>query len=447
MVNRIGNAGLIADFFTSSDCSGEAFYSEEYPRTFISTLMNTNVDNAGSMRVTAVYTPSQSGKHYLSFSGIGPSKLYINGGLVSHQQDDTADSMGFFLGVQEEHRFQYGFVAGEKYNITIDTTKSLAQNAELYLLNNLLSIHLGLVPQKEMEADLEEEALALAREADVAICFVGNTVQWETEGQDLASMTLPADGSQDRLVSAIAGVQPNTVVVVTTGVPVELPWLDKVGAVLQAWYAGQETGNAIMDAIIGESNPSGKLPMSWPKKYEHTSCYGNFGLDSYESREVEYVEGVYVGYRDFDRHYGTEKEVLFPFGYGLSYSDFEISAATVSGGLESSGDRVIVTASVKNTSARAGAEAVQVYLAPPAGSIDRPVKSLVGFDKIFLQPGETSQVSITFARDAAAFWDEANDCWRVEAGKHEILVATSSRPSDVKAKLLVDIQSAATFDP
>lgn len=223
-------------------------------------------------------------------------------------------------------------------------------------------------------------------------------------------MVLPSNGSQDALISGVAAVNANTIVVNTTGVAVEMPWLDNVPAVLQAWYAGQETGNAVLDVLLGEVNPSGKLPISWPRKYEHTACYGNFGLDSYDSLQVDYVEGVNVGYRHFDQQYGTEKEVLFPFGYGLSYTSFELSDATISGNLSGASDVVTVSASVTNTGSRAGAETVQVYVAPPkTGSANgRPPKALVAFSKVFLQPRESKTVSASFGRDCIAYWDDQN---------------------------------------
>lgn len=430
-------------------------WTEHYARGFFTSLMNNNVHKPQSARFNTIYTPPASGNHYLSFSGMGPAKLFIDGKLIHEQFKETADSMSFFLGVQEEYRFQYDFSSDRSYEIVIETIPSQVNNSELVLFEGQVSAHLGLVTQAEMEANLFEEALLLAKDADLAICFVGNTTQWETEGKDLESMTLPANGSQDRLIAGVAEINPRTVVVVTTGVPVEIPWIDDVGALLQAWYAGQESGNAILDVLLGEVTPSGKLPVSWPKKYEHTGCYGNFGLDSYDSRRVEYVEGVNVGYRHFDRQYGTEKEVHFPFGFGLSYTSFELSEAKLTGIID--GDEnssVTVSLSVKNTGEVSGAETVQVYLAPPTAGPDRgrPPKSLVAFEKTHLKPGETTSVSLSFEKDAAAFWDErpkeqGGQCWRVEAGEHSVVVATSSRPSDVSSTLRMDVKKEFTFAP
>ncbi|KAJ0382588.1 hypothetical protein COL922a_012239 [Colletotrichum nupharicola] len=326
--NRLGNPGFAADFYENLDLTGKPFYTEEYTRGSFMTLMNDNVVSAKSTRLSTDYSPDVSGKHYLSFSGMGPARLFINGEFQGEIKE-TAEAMSFLLGVQEEQHLQYDFLVGKTYSIVIESTISPVPNAELYLADDQIAVHLGFVSQQEMEADLLSEAVRFATDADVALIFVGNTPQWETEGQDMATMTLPADGSQDKLIAEVAKVNSNTIVVITTGVPVELPWLDNVAAVVQAWYGGQETGNSILDVLLGEVNPSGRLPMSWPKKNEHTACYGHFGLDSWDSREVEYVEGVNVGYRHFDSQYGTEQEVLFPFGYGLSYSTFEHSACAL----------------------------------------------------------------------------------------------------------------------
>lgn len=448
-MNSPGNPGFLADFYMTSTTSDKAFRTEEYPRGSFTTLMNTNVIGCQTVRFSTTYTPLASGSHYLSFSGLGPSRFFINDVLVADQTKPTKDAMGFLLGVQDEIRFQYAFESTKQYNIVIETHPSPNADAELHLLNHQCSIHLGLITAAEMEHDVLLEAVELARTADLAIIFVGNTTQWETEGQDLSSMTLPADSSQDTLISRVAAVNPNVVVVNTTGVPVETPWIDSVGAFLQAWYAGQETGNAIFDVLLGETCPSGKLPISWPKKYEHTGCYGNFGLDSYDSREVKYVEGVFVGYRWFDQHWGQDMEVRWPFGYGLSYTAFEIAQAKLEGGVtETDEGKIKVRAVVKNGGGISGAETVQVYVCPPRGDgVDRPAKGLVGFAKVALQPGEQKEAIVEFGRDALAYWDEGQGKWSVVEGEYEVLVATSSDPKDVQAKLVTKVESAFVFGP
>lgn len=254
--NSRKNPGFLAEYFMSDPPSPQPFRVEEFPRGSFTTLMKTHVTGCKTVHFTTLYEPPTSGSHYLSFSGLGPSKLFIDDELIASQDEPTKDAMGFLLGVQDEIRLQYSFTSNKVYRIVIETHPSPILNAELYLLDDQCSVHLGFISQREMEQNVLSEAVDLARDADVAIVFVGNTIQWETEGQDLESMRLPAEGSQDELVTRVAAVNNNVIVVNTTGVPIELPWLDNVSALLQAWYAGQETGNAILDVVIGKVCPS-----------------------------------------------------------------------------------------------------------------------------------------------------------------------------------------------
>lgn len=441
-----GCTGLTAHYFKSEDGSGEAFYTEELKRGLFTNMMKEGGGGAKSVRISTTYTPPTTGNHYLSFSGVGPSKLFINGELMSYQRGGIKEPLLFVLGLQPEHHFQYAFDASKSYEIVIESFPSPSSDDwNLSLFDGQISAHVGLMLQSEMEQDLLGEAVDAAKAADLAICFVGNTPRWESEGEDMETMSLPANGSQDRLITAVAKANANTIVVNMTGVPVETPWFHNISAFVQAWYAGQESGNAILDVLLGEVAPSGKLPVSWPKKLEHSPCYGNFGRDSAESRRVEYKEGVNVGYRHFDRHYNTEKEVQFPFGYGLSYTTFELRDAKLSGNL-ANGSNVEIEVTVTNSGAVAGAETVQVYLAPPAGSNKgRPLKSIIGFEKAFLQPGESKTVTMTIEQDATAYWEEEGHCWAIESGRHTVLVATSSHPQDVRAELNLDIANALTY--
>ncbi|KAK9482561.1 family 3 glycoside hydrolase [Lipomyces starkeyi] len=447
--------GIKVDYYTTREIpTGEnaatPFYTQVYLRTQIDSLLNDNVIDAQSARYTTTFVPTETGNHYWSYSSCGPSTLYIDGVQVAVQTLDIDDSMPFVVGGQEEMRFRHALQAGVAYEVRIDTQRPMGIIGDMPLIADPIGAHLGLVYQSEMERDLEGEAVALARDADYALVFVGNNTMWETEGIDMASMALPVDGSQDRLVAAVAAANPNTIVVLTTGTAKDLSWLDQVPVLLQTWYSGQEAGNSLVDVLLGGVNPSGKLPFSWPRRIEDVPSYGHFGLDANHTRRVTYVEDVFVGYRHFDREVGKESSALFPFGFGLSYSSFVIEGASVVGTLTNDAtQKVTVTATVRNVGSTAGSETVQVYIAPPKGSaeVGRPLKELAGFGKVYLQPGERKSITVTMDRTNAAFWDETLDQWKVAAGDHELLVGRSSAVDDIDVRLRLRSAGAFTFAP
>jgi len=273
--------------------------------------------------------------------------------------------------------------------------------------------------------ELREAAVALARKSDVAVVVVGYSPKLEGEGFDRKSMDLPA--GQDELIEAVAGANKNTVVVIAAGAPVTMTrWIDRVPAAVYAWYGGQEAGHAIGDALFGVVNPSGKLPVTFPKALRDSPAYGHYPG---ENLHVEYAEGIYVGYRGFDKR-GVEP--LFPFGHGLSYTTFEYSQLKVSPGKVAAGKGASVSVSVRNSGTRAGAEVVQLYLQPPPSRMDRPVKELKGFWRVMLQPGESKTVSFTLDKAAMSFYDAAVHDWVAEPGRFTVLVGASSR--DIRAK-------------
>ena len=230
-------------------------------------------------------------------------------------------------------------------------------------------------------------------------------------------MDLP--GHMTSLITALTAANPNTVLVMQSGTPVTLsPFLSTTPALVHAWYGGNETGNAIASVLFGETNPSAKLPLSWPKRLEDNPSYLNFRS---ERGRTLYGEDVYVGYRWYET---AKREVEFAFGHGLSYSKFSFGELKVE---EANGD-VVVSLDVKNEGAVAGAEVVQVYVAQEKPSIKRPVKELKGFEKVFLEAGETKRVEVKVQlKYAASFWDEARSAWIVEKGKYNVFASDSSK--------------------
>lgn len=376
------------------------------------------------LRLETAYRPSASGSHYLCFSGIGRSKLLINDEVIFDREGVT-DPVAFILGASEEERTRFPFVQGREYRIVVEskarlTDPSRKTNASFF--DGLLSVRLGFMTEAVFEEKLLPDAIAAATGADFAICFVGNTAEWETEGQDARTMSLPAHGTQDALIEAVAQVNSNTIVVNSTGVAVSMPWLPSVPAILQAWFGGQEAGNSIADILFGDANPGGRLPVTIPKSMEDAAWYGNFPGDL-EKPEVVYAEDVFVGYRYYDSH---PELVQFPFGFGLSYTSFDIAVEKSTRTPLSYGESLMIRARVTNTGKVAGSETVQVYVGSPMETIKRPPKTLAGFAKIRLIPGASETVEIDISFDSLSSWDEETSRWRIDRGTYTVQVARSS---------------------
>ncbi|NLJ95692.1 MAG: glycosyl hydrolase [Clostridiales bacterium] len=270
---------------------------------------------------------------------------------------------------------------------------------------------------------LLQEAVLLAKETDEVIIIAGLDHEYDCEGKDREDMKLPY--GQDRLIKEVLAVNPNAVVVIVAGSPVEMgAWSDDAKAIVWSYYAGMEGGRALAKVLLGQVNPSGKLAETFPKKLMDSPAHsiGEFG----KYGKVTYKEGVYVGYRYFDS-YNVEPE--FPFGHGLSYTSFEYSNLEIELDESSVEDdvNVRVRATIRNTGALAGAEVVQVYVASKEASIPRPIHELKGFDKLYLEPNEEKIVEICLHKDSFGFYDEDGCSFLVEPGEYEIQVGSSSR--------------------
>ena len=283
----------------------------------------------------------------------------------------------------------------------------------------------------EARTQLIEQAARAAATADAAVIVVGRSAKLESEDFDIKSLDLPA--GQDDLIDAVANANKNTVVVINAGGPVAMSrWIGKVPAVLDLWYGGQEGGNAIADVLFGDANPSGKLPVSFVKQWKDSPAYGHYPG---ENLQVDYAEGIYVGYRYFDK---GNIEPLFPFGYGLSYTKFDYSDLKVSPDKAAPGQSVGVTLRVRNSGSRAGAEVVELYLHDAHSTVDRPIQELKGFRRVVLAPGETRVVDFTLDRSAMAYYSTAKRDWVAEPGQFDVLVGSSSR--DIRLKGSFDLE-------
>jgi len=276
---------------------------------------------------------------------------------------------------------------------------------------------------------LLEEAKQIAADADTVILFAGLPDRYESEGFDRTHLRLP--DAQIELIQAIAEVQRNIVVVLSNGAPIEMPWLDNVKSVLEAYLGGQALGGAIADILFGDANPSGKLAETFPVKLEHNPSYLNFPG---EGDRVEYKEGLFVGYRYYDM---KEIKPLFPFGHGLSYTTFDYSNLVISQSSILDNEEVTVSVDVTNTGKRAGKEIVQLYIRDVESSVIRPLKELKAFDKVELQPQETKTVTFKLNKRSFAYYNVEMKDWHVETGAFQILVGRSSQDIVLQGEIQV----------
>lgn len=273
---------------------------------------------------------------------------------------------------------------------------------------------------------LAKEAVEKAANADKAVIFAGLPDSFESEGYDRQHMKLP--DCQNRLIAEILRVQPNTVIVLHNGSPVEMPWLSEVKGVLEAYLGGQAGGSAVANLLFGKANPSGKLAETMPVKLADNPSHLNFG----DGDKTFYQEGIYVGYRYYD---AKEMEVAFPFGHGLSYTTFAYSNLTTDKTEISGSDTLSVSVDVTNTGHIAGKEIVQLYVRDLTGSCRRPDKELKGFEKVALEPGETKTVTITLDKRSFAWYNTELKDWYAANGTYELLIGASSRDIRLKTQI------------
>ena len=266
--------------------------------------------------------------------------------------------------------------------------------------------------------DLMQEAVDTAKDADAVILIVGTNSDWETEGNDRSSLALPSN--QDELVQKICSANNNTVVVLNTGSPCEMPWIDEANSILQCWFPGQEFGNSLSDILFGSVNPSGKLPTTFPKKLSDTPAYSTYpGKDL----QMDYEEGLFIGYRWYDRE---NIEPLFAFGHGLSYTNFEYSnLRAVPPKNESS--VAAFELEVINKGKLYGKEIVQGYIKVKESNIERPVKELKKFEKIGLEPEESKKIKFELSERDLSYWSEKDQCWKVEPAEYIFEVGSSAK--------------------
>ena len=356
-----------------------------------------------SARWTGKLVPPVSDEYELQLASDDASRLFLDGQKV-------IDNWGDHSYVLKTAKVR--LEAGKSYDLKIEYFENWGEAA----------VKFGWV----RSGQLLNEAVEAAKRSDMVVLCAGLSWKFEGEGSDRKNMSLPV--FQDELIEKIAAANKNTVVVMNSGAPVLMDkWLDAVPALVEAWFPGQEGGNAEADILLGDYDPSGKLPVTFPAKWEDCSAYGSYPG---KGGQVFYSDGIFVGYRHFDKQ-GTK--VVFPFGYGLSYTTFEYSNLAITPGVAAD-DKISVEVSfdLKNTGQREGAEVAQLYIKDTESSVERPPKELKGFKRVNLKPGETTKVVFKLNKRSLAFYDINKKDWTAEPGEFEVLVGGSSR--DIKLK-------------
>jgi beta-glucosidase len=367
-----------------------------------------------SARISGTFTPQTSGLHRVGIYAAGFAKVYVDGKLIADAATNWTKGRTFFEEGCDEVIGTVELEAGRAHAVVIEfVTKDFA-TLGLAAFSCGIGLPLG--------DDAIAEAVRVAGEADQVVICIGRNGEWDTEGSDLASIELP--GRQNELVAAVAAVNPNTIVVLQTGGPVEMPWIGSVAALLQAWYPGQEAGNAIADVLTGAAEPSGRLPQTFPTRWADNPAHSQ-DHEVYPGHEgkVRYEEGIFVGYRHYDRLGITP---LFPFGFGLGYTSFAVADLSVDDASFEAEGALTARVTLTNTGARAGSAVVQLYVTDDAASAPRPAKELKAFGKVALQPGESRQIALPLDARAFAFFDQANAQWLVEPGSFTLRAGLSS---------------------
>jgi len=399
--------GVDADFYTNPKLNGDVTVKKTFDKFNLNTEKMTLEglpETDYSARFTCYYQPEKNGEYTFGVSGDDGYRLYIDGKEVIDLWQDQGET---------SKHYDCALKAGQEYKIEV----------EYYQAGGDAVIRFG-VAQKTGKLlnpeDYKKEALALAKQSNVVVFAVGFGPETESEGFD---RTFDLPYHQSELIKEIAAINPNCVVVLNSGGNVDMNlWIDQVKGLLHAWYPGQEGNLAAAEILFGITNPSGKLPASFEKKWEDNPTFNSY-FDSDKDLKVNYSEGIFLGYRYYDK---SDVKPRFPFGFGLSYTTFEYSNLQLDKTSISENDKLMVSVEVKNTGNYDGAESVQVYVSDKESSLPRPIKELKAFDKVFLKKGESKTVQFELDKDAFAYYNPDQHAWVGEPGAFDILVGSSS---------------------
>ncbi|MCB8983957.1 MAG: glycoside hydrolase family 3 C-terminal domain-containing protein [Ardenticatenaceae bacterium] len=412
--------GFTLTYYDNPELEGEPVHTQVVDKSAFSWFgtVDPYVDPAHfSARLQGRLTVPEDGEYELVVWQIGRARLWVDGQLLIDRWAEIAD---------EKTAVTLSHAAGKPVDLTVEYSTAPDSGWR--------TLRLGCQPP--LPADPLQTAVDLAAQSDVAIIVAGLTNEWESEGFDRTDMALV--GRQNELISRVAAANPHTVVVLNVGSPVEMPWLAEVPAILQQWYGGQEAGNALADVLFGDVTPSGKLPTTFPVRLEDNPAFINYPG---ENGRVHYGEGIFVGYRFYDK---KRLEPLFPFGHGLSYTTFAYENLRLNGETFGSDDEILVSVDVTNTGPCAGQEVVQVYVSDVESRLVRPLQELKAFAKIHLEPGECQTVTLKLTGQSLAYYDPAASGWVVEPGEFVVRVGSSSRDVRLEGRFAWDGATAVS---
>lgn len=409
---------MTVSYYASEDFSGDVVATQTQPNSEAIWTDNVpvGIDRRGFSATTSLqFTPERDGVYAFSLISAGVSRARLNDDLVIDAWNQWTRGDTYFTWGCDEVVHQRTLKAGEQ--ITIDVEYSTAApNADKGVF---AALRIGAA--RVLDHTDIDEAVATAAQADTAIVFAGLNAEWDNEGLDRSNIDLPH--LQNTLIAQVIAANPRTIVVMQTGSPVLMPWREQAHTIVQAWYPGQECGNAITDVLLGKTDPGGRLPQTWPKQLADTVAYGEPlaypGVDG----QVVYNEELLIGYRHYDAHH---IEPAFAFGHGLSYTQFAFEGIHLSTNTCQPGDTVTVSLNVRNTGTRAGSEVVQVYVADHQSTLTRPEKELKAFTKLHLDAGASAQVTLTLNMRSFAAFDAVRHGWLAQAGRFDICVARSA---------------------
>jgi beta-glucosidase len=404
-----GAPGLQGEYFNNQDLEGAPALVRTDQHVDFKWGDGSYIDGGAndhfSVRWSGYFVPEVSGEYKFYVSADDGVRLYLDDQRVIDDWQRHAETLDTYARQLE---------GGHAYPVRLEYFEAVGAATARF----------GVITARQ---SIGKEVKALAAQADAAIVCVGFSPSSETEGSD-RTFRLPA--GQDELIREISSVNKNTIVVITSGGAVDMTeWIGAIPAVIEAWYPGQEGGTALAQILFGDYSPSGKLPASFERRWEDNATFNSY-YPKNDAKRVEYSEGIFIGYRHFDR---STVKPLFPFGFGLSYTQFAYSNLRVS---PQSGDLdqpIQVSFDLRNIGEREGAEVAEVYVSDDHSSVPRPVKELKGFARAELKPGETKHLELTLDRRAFSFYDTKIKAWKAEPGSFKILVGSSSDKIELQA--------------